>query len=136
MLQVSDADRYLADTSLPVWIRDRIATVCKGYLPDMTGDPDRFALADPVSFLETAGPPERPLPAIFSVCGTKDPVLDDTRRLRAALNRFDVDAEVRVYRGGIHAFHAFIWNPLALRSWADQDAFLARVVPGVRPGTA
>jgi acetyl esterase len=132
MLQVSRAERYLENDKLPVWIRDRIAQVCRGYLPDTSGDPDRYALADPLVFLETAAPPERPLPAMFSVCGTADPILEDTRRLRRALNRFDVDAEVRIYKGGIHAFHAFIWDELALRSWRDQDDFLERVVPGFR----
>ncbi len=134
MLQVSDAERYLANEKLPTWIRDRIATVCRGYLPDASGEPDRFALADPLVFLERAGSPERPLPSVFSVCGTADPVLDDTRRLRSALEHFDNDSEVRIYEGGIHAFHAFIWQALAVRSWADQDAFLARSVPGLRGG--
>jgi len=134
MLQVSDAERYLAKEKLPVWIRDRIAQVCRGYLPDVSGDPDRFALADPLVFLEKADAPVRPLPAVFSVCGTADPVLDDTRRLREALDRFDNESEVLIYEGGIHAFHAFIWQALALRSWEDQDAFLARAVPGLGLG--
>jgi acetyl esterase len=134
MLQVSDAERYLDNEKLPVWIRDRIATVCKGYLPDSSGDADRFAFADPVVFLEKAGPPDRPLPAVFSVCGTADPVLDDTRRLREALTKFEPESEIRIYEGGIHAFHAFIWQALAIQSWADQDVFLARHVPGLLLG--
>lgn len=134
MLQVSNAERYLEQTQIPTWMRDRIKTVCKGYLPDTSGDPDRFALADPLRFLEEAEPPERPLPAMFAVCGTKDPVLDDTVRLETALKRFELESDVKIYEGGIHAFHAFVWQALALQSWADQDVFLAKHVPGLTLG--
>ncbi len=124
MLQVSEAGRYLSQQELPAWIRSRIKSVCESYLPDSSGDADRFALADPLVFLENAAPPSRPLPAICAVCGTDDPVRADTYRLKDALQRFDMPSEVPFYEGQGHAFHAFIWKAEAKRAWADQLAFL------------
>lgn len=124
MLQVSEAERYLSRAELPAWIRSRIKAVCESYLTDASGDPDRFALADPLVFLENAAPPSRPLPAISAICGTEDPVADDTRRLGTALQRFDMPSEAPFYEGGGHAFHAFIWQEAAKKAWADQLAFL------------
>ena len=34
--------------------------------------------------------------------------------------------EARYYPGGIHAFHAMVWNPAARRCWRDALAFLDR----------
>jgi len=124
MLQVSNPERYLDQHEIPAWMRDRIAVVCRRYLPDASGDPDRFALADPLRFLEEAGPPARPLPPMFAPCGTRDPVKDDTRRLADALTRYDSFSNVKWYPGGIHAFHAFIWNKQARICWDDQLRFL------------
>ena len=123
MLQVSAPERYLSNEAIPAWMRDRIAVVCRRYLPDPNGVPS-LDLADPICFLETADPPDRPLPAIFAPCGTRDPVKDDTRRLDEALRRFEGASEMKWYPGGIHAFHAFIWRPLARECWADQLRWL------------
>ncbi|MCO4771037.1 MAG: alpha/beta hydrolase, partial [Deltaproteobacteria bacterium] len=38
MLQVSNPERYLAQTDIPAWMRDRIAVVCRRYLPDASGE--------------------------------------------------------------------------------------------------
>ncbi len=132
MLQVSDPERYLTQEHIPAWMRDRIAVVCRRYLPDATGDPDRFALADPLRFLEEADPPDRPLPPMMAICGTRDPIKDDTRRLADALERYPVASEVRWYQGGIHAFHAFIWRKSARGAWEDQLRFLRAHVPSTR----
>ena len=127
LLQVSNAERYLRRAELPEWVRGRILAVCRGYLPDESGDPDRFAMADPLRFLETAGPPERSLPWIFAPCGRSDPLADDTRRLETALGVHRVPSEIAWYEG-IHAFHALIWSRSSTACWADQDAFLRRAM--------
>jgi len=124
IFQVSDPERYLRREEIPAWMRERIAVVCRRYLPDASGAPDSFALADPLRFLEQAQPPDRPLPAIFAPCGSRDPVKDDTRRLAEALSRYDTFSDVKWYHGGIHAFHAFIWRQQAQDCWADQLRFL------------
>ena len=69
---------------------------------------------------------DRPLPPFFAPVGTRDPLLDDTRRLERALTALDVPCEARYYRGGIHAFHALVWDPAARQCWRDALAFLDR----------
>ena len=89
-------------------------------------------LADPLRVIETAaGVPHedhfaRPLPPFFAPVGTKDPLLDDTRRLEKALCALGVPCEARYYPGGYHAFHALVWDPSARRCWRDALAFLDR----------
>ena len=124
-----EAERYLSRPELPTWIRSRIAAVCQSYLPEQGGDPDRRALADPLVFLEQASLPERPLPAMLAVCGDRDPVADDTRRLGEALKRYPVPSGAPFYPGH-HAFHAFIWQEGAKAAWADQLAFLGQHLSG------
>jgi acetyl esterase len=69
---------------------------------------------------------DRPLPPFFAPVGTRDPLLDDTRRLEKALTALNVPCEARYYPGGIHAFHALVWDPAARRCWRDALAFLDR----------
>ena len=127
LLQVSEPERYLQNADLPAWVRARVQAICRGYLPDDSGDPDRFALADPLRFLESAGAPQRPMPPVFAPCGRADPIADDSRRLGLALARLGVPYEQPWYDGH-HAFHAIIWTAAAKACWADQDAFLRRVL--------
>ena len=127
LLQVSAPQRYLAQPDLPEWVRARVQAVCRGYLPDDSGDPDRFAMADPLRFIEDAGPPARPMPPVFVPCGRQDPIADDSRRLASALMAKQLPYEARWYDGH-HAFHAVIWTEQARQCWADQDAFLRRAM--------
>ena len=131
LLQVSNPERYLSVATLPQWVRARVQAVCRGYLPDDSGDPDSYAMADPLTVLESAAPPERPLPAIFAPCGRRDPLADDTRRLGVALAARNVPHEVAWYNGH-HAFHAVIWTKESRRCWADQDQFLRQHQPADR----
>lgn len=131
LLQVSAGERYLENESLPQWIRRRIKVVCEGYLPQGAQGQGAQALADPLVFLEEAQGPERPLPAIFAVCGDTDPIRDDSDRLARALKRFDQPDAVRFYPGG-HAFHAFFWRQAAQRSWEDTQTFLEAHLSGLR----
>jgi len=115
-------------------IRDASASYLHGHSP-VPGP--TTALADPLRMPEEAGravPPgaagaswwDRPLPPLFAPVGTRDPLLDDTRRLEKALAALNVPCEARYYPGGIHAFHALVWDPAARRCWRDALAFLDR----------
>ena len=126
ILEVHEPERYLQRERLPFWIRDRISKVCTSYLPADEDDATHLQMASPLRWIERAGPPDRPLPPFFAPCGTRDPILDDTRRLGRALERRGVDHEIPIYVGGIHAFHAFAWTELAQRCWADHDQFLQK----------
>ncbi len=124
ILQVTDTARFRRDDpSMWAVVAERIEEVAVGYLdPNSTHATD---LADPLLVLESTTPSVRDLPAFFVPCGTLDPLLADTRRLVAALQRRGVDAEEAHYKG-VHAFHAFVFRPEARRCWSDTHAFLAR----------
>lgn len=123
MLQVSDVDRFARRKRMPSFITDRLHEVANNYLPHDVRVED-LDLADPLCFLERATKPARPLPPFFIPCGTKDPLLDDTRRLGKALEALGVRADVRIYPGEVHAFHAMVWRENAKRCWADTYGFL------------
>jgi acetyl esterase len=136
ILEVSNPDRFSARRRLPRWVDGMLRDATFAYLNGHPHVPcEETALADPLRVLEAAAglPPdergahfERPLPAFFAPVGTRDPLLDDTRRLEKALGALNVPVEARYYPGGIHAFHALIWDPAARRCWRDALAFLDR----------
>jgi acetyl esterase len=134
MLEVSRPERFSQRRRLPRWIdgmiRDASASYLHGHPP---GPGPATALADPLRVLEesVAGLAvqrgwDRPLPPFFAPVGTRDPLLDDTRRLARALHGLGVPCEARYYPGGIHAFHALVWDPAARACWRDALAFLDR----------
>jgi acetyl esterase len=132
MLEVSNPQRFSERRRLPRWvdgmIRDASASYLHGYPPAPGPETE---LADPLRVFEAPGAAarfDRPLPPFFAPVGTRDPLLDDTRRLAKALARLDVPCEARYYPGGIHAFHAMVWDPAARRCWRDALAFLDRAM--------
>jgi acetyl esterase/lipase len=129
LLQVSDVERFTRARRLPTFVRDRLDEVSSAYLGAADASaPGGLALADPLCVLERGGPPSRPLPPFFASVGTRDPVLDDTRRLRAALDRLKVECEDRYYPGEPHAFQAVVFRPNARLHWNACFAFLERHV--------
>jgi acetyl esterase/lipase len=132
VLQVSDAERFRRrkPQKISAFLNDRLLEVSRSYLGD---DPAALGgaldLADPLVVLERAHQPARPLPPFFAAVGTADPLLDDTRRLKVALDRLGVPCEAQYYPGGVHAFHAMMWRKDARRCWGDALAFLERHVP-------
>jgi acetyl esterase len=145
MLEVSRPERFSQRRRLPRWIDGMIRDASASYLHGHSPEPGpATALADPLRVLEesVAGLPvqrgwDRPLPPFFAPVGTRDPLLDDTRRLARALDGLGVPCEARYYPGGIHAFHAMVWDPAARRCWRDALAFLdrhMRTPGGAAPG--
>jgi acetyl esterase len=131
LLQVSDTERFARKGKLPAVILDRLTEVSDAYLGAVRHLPkERLGMADPLLILEDPGTHwARPLPPFFAPCGTADPVLDDTRRLAAALAKLHVECEARYYKGGPHAFHAFYPLPIARQCWKDMLGFLSRRFP-------
>jgi len=114
---------------LPFWVDGMIRDVETSYLHGHPRGPNpATALANPLRVLEEAAVFDRPLPPFFAPVGTRDPLLDDTRRLEKALAGLNVPCEARYYPGGIHAFHAMVWDPAARRCWRDALAFLDRAM--------
>ena len=124
IIEVSNPNRYLDDSSIPVWMRDRIKKVCLSYLPDESLPYDEISLASPLRFIELAGAPDRPMPPVFVPCGTSDPIVQDSVRLAAALEEKGITVDHKLYDQGIHAFHAVVWHPLAAECWDDHENFL------------
>jgi acetyl esterase len=134
LLQVSDPERLDRDGRLPSVVRDRLFEASRDYLPDTFLDPERAPLlADPVRFLEQAGQPDRPLPWFFAASGTRDPVIEDTRRLTRAVEALGGDIEERIYPGEVHSFHAFLWRSQARELWRDWLGAMELKVDGQRP---
>lgn len=126
ILQVTDSERLL-NPKLAPFTRTRLMEVSRGYLSGQVPPP--HSLADPLCILEAGQAPERPWPPTFAACGTRDPLLEDTRRLGRALQQRGVPHEVRIYPGEVHAFHAFIFRPAARQCWRDHGAFWQRHMP-------
>lgn len=135
LLEVSRPERFSQRRKLPRWVDGMLRDAATAYLNGYpVGSGPDLDLADPLRVLEeAAGMPheprfERALPPFFAPVGTRDPLLDDTRRLEKALRVLNVPCEARYYPGGIHAFHAMVWKPAARRCWRDALAFLDRHV--------
>ncbi|MBA2541072.1 MAG: alpha/beta hydrolase [Deltaproteobacteria bacterium] len=115
---------------LPFWVDGMIRDASASYLHGHPSAPGPATeLANPLRVFEQQGAMfERSLPPFFAAVGTRDPLLDDTRRLEKALATLNVPCEARYYPGGIHAFHAMVWDPAARRCWRDALAFLDRAM--------
>lgn len=132
ILQVSDARRFSRRRPLPRAISGQIERCESAYLPAGEMGGENTDLANPLLVLESDTESARPIPPFFALVGTKDPLLDDTRRLSAALDRRGVEVEARYYPGGFHAFHAVPSLEIAREAWSDQFDFLRRVLePGM-----
>jgi acetyl esterase len=130
ILQVTEPERFERNRYIPSMLVDYISGFSTEYLGVEFARPSlEHDLADPLVVLERGESPARPLPPFFVPVGTFDPVLDDTRRLGAALTKLGVEHEVRYYERGVHAFHAIIVLPEARRCWRDTFAFLSKHVP-------
>lgn len=130
ILQVSDPQRFTRRKSIPTYVQDRIDEVSAAYLGAARAhEAGGVELADPLVLLERGEQPERPLPPFFAPVGTRDPLLDDTRRLKLALDALGVRCDVRYYPGEMHAFHALVFRPNAIQCWRDTYDFVAEHLP-------
>jgi acetyl esterase len=125
IFQVSDAERFARRRRLPYVVRMTLEDVASLYLRGVDrSQPGCIDLADPLLVFERGEAPERPLPAFFLPVGTRDPLLDDTRRMRRALELLGVPVQAHYYRGEMHAFHALVFRERARDCWADIFGFL------------
>jgi acetyl esterase len=128
LLQVGDPLRFGRLPRPPAWVaRDRIEEIAHAYLgePDL-GAPDRAALADPLCVIEACiGTRTLALAPTFIPVGGADPVLDDSRRLAAALHALHVPHELAVYARQGHAFNTMMVRAEAQRCFDDGLRFVA-----------
>ncbi len=127
ILQVSDPLRIerRKNKTISKFVRDRLLEAADAYLPNADLTPASTPLmADPLRVLERIERTDRPLPPIFAAVGTRDPLLDDTRRLAHAANRLGGWCDDRYYEGELHTFHALMWRDNARKYWTDLFDFL------------
>lgn len=126
LLQTSEPERFRErKPQLSALLHRHLVDMCLSYrdvdprLPVTT-----LELADPVVLLERLSRPHRPLPACFAAVGTKDPLLDDTRRLARAYQRLGVPCRARYFPGQLHGFNALGWARAARQCWAETFEFI------------
>jgi len=124
LLEVSRPERFVR-RPMPSWVHGMLRATSASYLQDAPRGRYRD-LADPLVVFERGRELDRPLPPFVAPVGTRDPLLDATRRLEKALVAMGVPCEARYYPGGIHAFQALVWQPIARHCWRDALAFLDR----------
>jgi len=125
-------DRYEAHPRLARWYKTALFDAASSYLGHHVFATEHHELASPVRALEM-GRMDREIPPFFIACGSRDPFLQQCQRLKDALDKRDVPAELFIAPGEIHAFDAMVWRAPARAKWKATHAFLARHLasPGV-----
>jgi acetyl esterase len=128
-LQVTEPERFARRwPHISTAVNDQIVLISHDYLRTAhTWPREMMDFADPLVLLERDDEPARALPPFLVTCGTRDPLLDDARRLHHALERRGVRSELHLYPGELHAFQAAMVTPNARRFWRDTYRFLESV---------
>jgi len=127
LLQVTEPERFRSRwPHMSRAAHDQIVVIAGEYLGEENHARETLDFANPLLALERDEPSARPLPPFFIACGTRDPLLDDARRLHRALEKRGAHSELALYPGELHAFHAAVMTPNARRFWRDTYAFLER----------
>jgi acetyl esterase len=125
-LDLSDMKRLTGRPKVPEWAKKEALTAASSYVgKDIEGGAARHPLASPLRLFEAdpiAGAPE--LPPFFIACGTADMLLDDSRRLHAAIEKRGGKAELHVFHGEVHGFNMMLWRPAAKAKWRALFHFL------------
>lgn len=129
LFQVSEIDRFARRyPHMNAFLVDRLQEVSDAYLGAAARDPaGGIELADPLVLLERGDAPARPLPPFLISVGTRDPLLDDSRRLDRAITSLGGTSAVHYYPGEVHAFQAMIWRRNARRYWLQVYRFLGEL---------
>jgi len=125
-LDMRDAHAYLRHPKLAPWLKWLVFDAAVSYVGARVYTDDHDNLASPLALLEGGYAPERPLPPFFLSCGTRDPLLGDSKRLARALDRLGVDHELVIAPGEIHGYDAMVWRGAAKEKWRRAHDFLAR----------
>lgn len=123
-LQASAPERH---AGFGYWSAAVARDIAQLYLGADTAPGRTNLMADPIRVLEECGRPVRDFPKVLSGVGTLDLCWGDVRRLRVACRRLGIPAQVRCYRGEVHAFHVLRWRAAARRFWREMVDFLKNV---------
>ena len=118
LAQVSNSNRYRGKMN---WLYlNRVRFLSESYLAGGSA----LHLADPLLYLESDEPLERPFPPTLLTVGGQDPIKEDSDRLAEALKGRGIDAFYKIYPKGHHAFYASLWGKSAAQCWLDYAQFL------------
>lgn len=128
LLDLHNMDRFAVHPKLSKFVKMELRTAGVSYLgPEVAAAATRADLASPLRLLmDPPGEGARALPPFFAAVGTADPLLDDSRRLQAALEKRGIPCELAIYPGEIHGFNAMVWRPAAKAKWKAVIDFLRR----------
>jgi acetyl esterase len=136
-IDLTETDHHLASAKLPSWVKALVFDAASSYVgPDVARSSHAAPLTSPLLILESKDRPVRPLPPFFASCGTKDLLLPQSRRLKAALDELGTPCDLHVSPGEIHGFDAMVWRPAAREKWRVAHEFLARTLRGERTHAA
>lgn len=106
-LQASDTARYGREHPVGPVVARRLPVIERDYLQDAPATAG-LDYADPLNVVERLTPHEAAaLPSVLAVCGTRDPIAHDTRRLEQALAERGADCTTTWVEGAGHGFHMF-----------------------------
>lgn len=128
LLDMHNFERFTAHPKIPWWIKREIVAAGTSYVGHpIAENAPRAELASPLRLLsERRDEQSRALPPFFIAVGTKDPLLDDSRKLKAVLDKRGTECELAIYPGEIHGFNAMVWRPAAQSKWQAVFNFLKR----------
>ena len=125
-LDLQDLHRFTERPKVPEWAKKEVLTAAISYVGrPLSENAKRHPLASPLRLFEADPETASPrLPPFFLACGTADMLLDDSRRLKAAVEKRGGSAELHVFHGEIHGFNAMHWRPAAKAKWRSLFHFL------------
>ncbi|MCA9646992.1 MAG: alpha/beta hydrolase [Myxococcales bacterium] len=127
LFDMQDMDRF-DRAGMPWWLRVALRQAGTSYVGRPLEERAAAApLASPLRcFQAKPGPGTRPLPPFFLACGTRDPLLGDSKALCYALRARGGRCELSIHPGEIHGFNAMLWRPEARAKWRAAFSFLER----------
>jgi acetyl esterase len=124
-LDLEGIDHYEKHPRLPRSLKDMVFHAAASYVGlDVRRGCAEAPMASPLLVLERADSLDRPLPAVFADAGTRDPLLGDSRRLKAAVERHGGRCTLHIAHGEIHGYDALVWRAAAREKWHRVHDFL------------
>ncbi len=125
-LDLESLDHYETNPRLSARLKDLVLHAAASYVGlDVKAGAAASPLASPLLVLERAEKLDRPLPPFFADAGTRDPLLGDSRRLKAAVEQHGGTCELHIAPGEIHGYDALVWRGPAREKWRRVHEFLA-----------
>jgi len=124
-LDLESIEHYERHPKLPGPLKTMVLHAACSYVGlDVRAGAAAAPMASPLLVLERAAKLDRPLPPFFADAGTRDPLLGDSRRLKAAVERHGGTCDLHIAPGQIHGYDAMVWREPAREKWRRVHDFL------------